>query len=214
MKRSFVHLSCGVLLFAAGCAPLFSDMQSARLVGKRKFEVTPGYTSAGRAFDGHRESIINYLGFQTAYGLSDKVDLRVRVEHGWLKRSYTGESYERTGFTGIGIGPKISLRKDRAALYLPVGYAQRLVQFQPTVLLTFPVINNKVELNPSAKHILTFCDVCWEPLLAVNLGVGISSDLRKWAIRPEYGLLYDLGSQGHYTNFAVGFSMNLSALSK
>lgn len=93
----FLVLNVGWIL--GSCAPLFSDMQSARLVGKRKFEVTPGYSSV-------------------------------------------------------------------------------------------------------------------EPLVAFNIGMALSSDISKWAIRPEYGVLSNLNAKGHFSNFSLGVTLNLSTISK
>lgn len=198
-------------LIPGACAPLFSDMQGARLVGKRNFEITPGFSSVGITQEGHKQRVASYLGFSAAYGLSDKVDLRLRFEHSWLKRSLSGE-YGRIEHNLIAIGPKINLARDRAALFLPLGIGPGdIVQFQPTLLFTVPIVRGKVELNPSLKHLATICDVCWEPLVAVNAGLAISSDVTKWAIRPEYGVLYNLRSPGRFSNFSIGVSVNLSA---
>lgn len=195
------------------CAPLFSDMQSARLVGKNNVEITPGYSSVQFAREGQRESVGSFVGLQAGYGLSDKVDLRVRYEH------YQYENEETNVFA---FGPKIGLVKDRIAFYLPVGFAfggfvqesSNSWQMHPTILFTLPIEPNKIEFNPSVKHIVSFCNDCYNPLFAFNLGAGLSSDLSKWAIRPEYGLLYNLNEKGHYENFSIGLSLNMSLLFK
>ncbi len=47
-------------------------------------------------------------------------------------------------------------------------------------------------------------------MVAFNAGFSISSDLSKWAVRPEYGIVYDMQQKARYANFSIGLSMNLS----
>lgn len=51
-------------------------------------------------------------------------------------------------------------------------------------------------------------------MVAVNGGLGISTDLSKWAIRPEYSLVQDISKGSMYRSFSIGLSLNLSLLSK
>src|SRR5688572_5854881 len=105
--------------FLGSCAPLFSDMQSARLVGKRKFEITPGYSSVGLLEEGDQEKVASFIGFQAAYGISENVDLRFRFERVRIKSSNDKDADHHLDFNVVGIGPKINLIKDRVALFLP-----------------------------------------------------------------------------------------------
>ncbi len=197
------------------CAPLSSDLQSARLVGKKRIEITPGYSSVQfaekEAQTGEKkpqESSGKLIGLQVAYGLSDKVDIRLRAEH-FQFREFSANVFS--------IGPKVSLVKDRVALYLPVWFVDfKPVQLQPTLLLTFPIIKNKIEFNPSVKSILSVggYDAGTGLMIAVNGGLGISTDLSKWAIRPEYSLVKDISKGSLYRSFSIGLSLNLSLLSK
>jgi len=213
-QRMAISLLVNLGWFLSSCAPLFSDMHSARLVGKKEFEITPGYSSVGMTEPGQKTGLSNFLGFQAAYGISDRVELRFRFEHSWLKRSVMEEEDDQVTVNVVGIGPKIRIVKDRLALFLPIGFAEGLVEFQPTLLATIPIVQNKLDFNPSVKHLMDICDVCWQPLVAFNVGFAISTDVTKWAIRPEYGVLYNLNNKGHFKNFSVGLSLNLSALSK
>ena len=197
------------------CAPLASDLQSARLVGKKAVEITPGYSSVQFAKEEKsngekdtKESSVKLTGLQVAYGLSDKTDLRLRIEHIQF-RGVTTDVFS--------IGPKMSLVKDRVALYLPIWFVNFTpAQFQPTLLLTFPVLKNRVEFNPSVKNIISVGG--YDPnssfLFACNLGFGISTNLSKWAIRPEYSLVYDVKEKCQYRSFSIGLSLNISLLTK
>ena len=195
------------------CAPLSSDLQSARLVGKRRIEITPEHSSVQFAEEKSQsenkpvqESTARLIGVQVAYGLSDKVDMRFRMEH-----------FEYKKFTAnvFSIGPKVSLVKNRVALYLPVWFVDfKPVQLQPTILLTFPIVKNILEFNPSVKSIVSVggYDPNTGVMFAFNAGLGISTDLSKWALRTEYGMVYDVREKCQYRNFSIGLSLNLSLL--
>lgn len=189
-------------------APVFSDLQSARLVGDKNLEVTPSYTTMAYPRDKEtgEAGSQSHLGLQAAYGLSEKVDLRFRFEHIW--ESGYGDNNEQV----IALGPKFSVVKDRMALYLPFGTALSdfsTAQLQPTVLFTLPVVRDKIDFNPSAKYLLTFCEDCVD-YWAFNLGMAFSNDVRKWAFRMEYGFLLTPGDEGTYRQFSCGLSLPLN----
>ena len=189
-----VVLGCGSVL-AVGCAPVFSDLQSAKLVGRDRVEITPSYSSVSSSGEdgGH---VQNELGLQMATGLARSLDLRaryVRVE----------------GVNVVGFGPKVGVVKDKVALALPVGFAfgedvdsAESWAIHPTLLLTAPV-NRRVELNASTKALIPFSE--GDTLVAFNLGAGFG-DLERWALRTEVGMLFNPGESGHFTQVSVGFT--------
>lgn len=195
------------------CAPLASEMQSARLVGKNHVEITPGYSSVQFAEEKPRtredvvkESTGKVMGIQVAYGVSDKVDFRARVEQITFRNVTT---------TVFAIGPKVSLITNRVALYAPLWFVDfKPAQVQPTVLFTLPIVRNNVEFNPSVKSILSVGG--YDPnngfMVAVNTGLAISTNIRKWALRPEYSIVYDVKNSCYYRSFSIGLSIHLSAL--
>jgi hypothetical protein len=193
----FLALSCGVVV-SPGCAPVFSDFQSAKLVGRDRVEVTPSYSnvSVSGTDGGH---VQDEYGLQVATGVLDRLDLRaryVRVE----------------GVNVLALGPKIGLVKDKVALAVPVGFAfgkdvdsGKSWAVHPTLLLTAPV-NPHVELNASTKGLIPLSSGGGDALFAVNVGAGFGN-LERWAIRPEVGFLFDPGKAGHYTQFGVGLTL-------
>ena len=187
-----------VLVLTYSCAPVFSDIQSARLVGKGNFEATPNFTTTSQTFEGESDHIQNHYGLQLGYGLSKRIDLRARYE-------YIGLDSDGGSTNVFGIGPKVSLLKDRIAAYLPVGFAFGgdvegidEVEVQPTLLFTIPVGKN-IEINPSVKGIISN-----EFYMAFNLGLGLSTNPNKYVIRPEYGILLNPGESGRYGQFSIG----------
>jgi hypothetical protein len=55
-----------------GCAPVFSGLQSAKLVGKHKLELTPSYSRVYWSGDGDSEHLQSHLGvyYHASLGLS------------------------------------------------------------------------------------------------------------------------------------------------
>lgn len=152
-----------VTLFAANsCAPVFSNLQSAKLVGKGNVEAAPHFTSTSHYSE--TEHIQDHVGLQLGYGLSNRFDIIARYEN------ISGPSNGNANV--FGIGPKMSIIKDRMAAYLPVGFAfggdidgMDQFQTQPSLIFTFPV-GRYVEINPSTKAIISN-DVYY----AANLGL-------------------------------------------
>ncbi len=197
MEIVAAKLLMGVVLWSlTRCTPFVCDMQSASLVGKKKIEVTPGVTSIQFARERKTEQPSQtsgqLKGIQIGYGLSDKIDLRLRVEQ---------LQYRNTSMILFSIGPKFMLMKDRIALYVPIWFLDFVpAQTQPTLLFTIPIVKNKIEINPAIKNIISLggYDPTTGMLVGWKVGLGISKDLSKWAIRPEYGRVYNVNEKSKY----------------
>jgi len=163
--------------------------------------VLPYYTTTSETEEGETNGIQNHFGLQVAYGVTPKFDLRMRVENIWEKGGQFGD-----GITIMGLGPKFSLVENKLAIYLPIGRAlgestSDTWQFQPSVLYTLPAIKNKLDINLSPKYIFTFCEECPD-FAAVNLGLAISSNLSKWAIRRNMVSYMILAKKAMHHNLA------------
>lgn len=205
IKLLFVYILLGFQLGFQSCVPVFSELQSARLVGKNRFELTPMFSTVSASDQGTTEHLQNEYGLQAMIGVSDKVDFRLRTE----VLTFRGSDYFDWGAI-FGFGPKISLIKDKMSISLPFGTSiddnfMNEWEFQPALLLTWPAVPGKLDITLSPKYIWSFCENC-QNLGAINIGLAISTDLSKWAIRPEYGQLYDFGESGHVGQFSIGLS--------
>ena len=206
LKTSQIFFVISILLVSfslQNCAPVFSELQGARTVGKDNVELTPSYSSVSFADEDGSEKVQNEVGIQVALGVSPRVDIRARYEYVWIPD-------DGGNVSAIGIGPKFSLVKDKLAISLPIGRAlgegtSESWEFLPTVLFSLPIKKDILDLNVSPKYIIQFCEEC-ESFLAINAGFSISSNLNEWAIRPEFGLLYNPGESGHYAQFSIGVS--------
>ena len=188
----------GATLVPVGCAPVFSDFQSAKLVGRDRVEITPSASTVSVSGEdgGH---VQDEYGVQVATGVVDRLDLRAR--------------YVRAeGVNGIAFGPKLSVVKDKVALSVPVGFAfgedvesGKTWAVHPTLLLTGPV-NSHLEVNGSLKGLIPLSRDGGDTLVAFNVGLGVG-DLEKWVIRPEVGFLFNPGESGHFTQFGIGLTI-------
>lgn len=197
------------LFFSQGCAPVFSEMQSARLVGKGNTEFTPSFSRITFSQDGETEGVQSHVGLQVALGVDEKVDVRLRYEYIW-----EGED----NISVIGLGPKVSLLENKIAFYLPVGRAlgeatEDTWEIQPTMLFTLPAIEDVLDITLAPKYIFPFCKGC-ESLVAVNLGLSLGRDVSDCAFRPEFGLLFNPGEKGNLSHFSFGFSQRIGNYSK
>ena len=203
MKRFVFAASLPILLLLNRCAPVFSEMQSAKLVKKGEVEATGLYSNVGFTDEGNADHVQNHLGLRMSYGLSDKINLRFGYENVFESGAESAHI--------IGVGPKISILENRIAAFIPLGTALGKDistgdswQIHPTALFTVPVTDN-IEFNPSAKWLIPF-NRDQENLVALNFGAGLSTDIDRWVVRPEIGLLYNPGNSGHYTHYSIGFT--------
>jgi len=211
-KWSAKILLATLIAFIIGCAPTFSTLQSAKLVDKGKFEVTPSFSMVYFSDEDSMVHCQNHYGFQVAYGLQDKLDFHLRYE--FINVPPIEELYgESFNVNVLGFGPKIGIVKDRIAFCVPIGFAfggdiggiSETWQFHPTLIATLPVGNN-FEFNPSSKLLVPLSGNS-DILIAFNLGAGISTNLDKWAIRPEAGFLLNPGEEGHFTHVSIGVTV-------
>jgi hypothetical protein len=210
-KKRLAVLMLGIMLGASAClVPPFSDLQSAKLVGKGRVELTPHYSSITASGEDGSDHIQDNFGIQAGFGVTKLMDFRMRFE--FLRHSDSGEKYDES-FLGyvFGFGPKFILIKDWLALFLPIGFAygedikvSETWEFHPTVLFTIPV-SQAFEINTSAKSLIPYRKK-QNTFYALNLGLGIGRDLRQWAFRPEIGILFDPEGDKHYFHFSLGFT--------
>jgi hypothetical protein len=179
----------GGTLVPIGCAPVFSDFQSAKLAGRERFEITPSASTVSVSGEdgGH---VQDEYGVQVATGVLDRLDLRAR--------------YVRA--------EGVNVVTDKVALAVPVGFAfgkdvesGKTWAVHPTLLLTGPV-NPHVEVNGSIKGLIPLSKEGGDTLVAFNVGLGLGN-LEKWVIRPEVGFLFNPGESGHFTQFGIALTV-------
>jgi len=192
------------ITLVTGCAAPFADLQGARLAGKGRMQITPSVSTVAGSANGESEAIQREYTVQIAGGVAENVELRARYTRVMLAE----DSYSGGGINVIAAGPKFAIRPGRVAVGLPVGFAfadgmvaGETVQFHPTVFVTVPATQG-LEVNVSGKALLP------EAALAVNLGLGLSTNLDRWALRPEIGVLKYPGDDGYIWQASIGLSWN------
>lgn len=202
-------------LFMSGCAPVFSELQSARTAGKGQVELTAGYATVnnGEYRDGEfimaSEKVQEQIGLQAAYGITEDLDMRVRFEH--ITVADDGGNVNVLGF-----GPKYEIVDNIFSVYVPVGFAfggdfqgkiEDTWEIHPTLLATVP-FNKYIELNTSSKFIHAFHKDGWN-YMAFNAGLGLSTDLDKYVVRPEYGWAWctNDNNSDKFRQFSIGVTI-------
>ncbi len=198
-------------LLLTGCAPVFSDFQSASPVETGQLEVTPSFAPIWSSQAGHTEHLQYNFGGQAAYGIRDW--LEIRAGYGRIQFGESDEGIHVTGF-----GPKLGLG-DHAAFYLPIGFAfgngievADMWEIHPTLLYT-ATLSTFARVTPSGKVLLPVGgeNRRGDTLVAFNLGASFSRNFDEWAVRPEAGILMNPGESGLVWMLGLGVSYRLGA---
>lgn len=202
LSRAVLTATVGVT--TAACTPPFSELQSARLVGVGHREMTVGYNTVSAGYAGDNAHVQNEVSAQAAFGVAANADIRARYDH---------ITTPDGAFHALSAGPKFGLVRDAVSLYLPVGIgwggeveSARTLVLNPTLLATGR-FDQHAELTGSMKYYWWMHNTNEPKLFAWNLGLGLSSDLDRWALRPEVGLLRDVKNSGHNAQFSLGLTI-------
>ena len=79
-------------------------------------------------------------------------------------------------------------------------------QIEPTYIHSF-TLGKYFEFNPSIKALIPLDSDTKDYLFVYNLGFGISSNLSKWVIRPEAGILSSPFEEGGLPHMSIGLSL-------
>ena len=208
--------------FLFRCSPVLSDLQSARHLEEGQIEVTPAGSWQGWSKERDQDQQY-HVGVQAGLGVSKKLEARLRYEliNYSVDFSDTDDPFfspesETLNIHSLAMGMKYSLIEDRLSVYLPVGFGfgsdagdvSQTLQAQPTLLFTHRFADF-VEVTPSVKYLWLFDN---DDFYGFNLGAGLSTDLDKWAIRPEFGYFNNSSVGGYFWHFSVGFSWRTGVL--
>ena len=173
MRFTFLHII--VALLVLNCAPItFSNMQSASIVDKGKYDITGSMSSSIGSY--------NY-GFQLAYGIGERSNIRMRLDRIKINPNSSSNSEDflnpsniniNESFTHLSFGVKRQLINNRLAAYIPISftkndkYSDVFTLFEPTIIYslrykkyfeinpinrTLPHVKKIVEWNPITKSV-------------------------------------------------------------
>ncbi|MBN1755424.1 hypothetical protein JW877_04325 [bacterium] len=192
-----------ILLFCFSGCYTFSTMQRAKLLQKGDFEITP-YLSTVYYNSGSTDRMTYQYGLQSAYGLNDRLNFRVCYELIDIENSQDPWHF-------LSIAPKVPIMGDWLSFSFPVGTVfgsgvetSDSWQVHPTLMATIIPLE-WMELNLSAKG-LVFAEKDYDNLVALNSGFGLSTNLDRWAVRPEFGVLFNPKEQFYFFSWNLGFT--------
>lgn len=202
---SFIILS--ISMFSC-VVPVNTSMEGPRMLRKGQGEVTASYSRNSIGNEGVSETVNNNYGLRVGYGISDKVDLKLR----YVRLVTALEDVdEGSSLNYLSIAPKISIKDKVLAFNLPFGIyfteGENTEFISPQVLLGHSFASNKVDLYLNTKLDI-FLEEEATNYFGLNIGAAFSSDLDKWAVRPEFGYMLALDEEveGHIITLGLGFS--------
>lgn len=163
--------------------PLISEMQSARTIERKKLEITPILQLS---------TTQKQVGVQFRTGIGEKMDVHFKGEFGRFENRYSygfGSTKYSTDYGFFTCGLKYGIVKDHLAVNFPIGiYMERnavAFGFGPSLIGTFPIVKDKVELSLIPKINTVILNEGMGLFFTAHTNLALSSDLNKWAIRPE-----------------------------
>jgi hypothetical protein len=214
-----ILIGIGLISSCTPIAPVCTSFDNAKMIKKGDVESSVMYSSYSceriTGFQNFNEvtswaTCNNNYGFKINVG-GDNMNCGFHYEN----MQIPGES--KFSINYLSVEPKFSLIQDKSAFSIPIGYyftkeGGNLFQLTPSFLFTFSD-DNYVEFNLSPKFII-LCNpsASVNPFLfmgSLSAGFGFSSNIKKWAIRPEIG--YTVGipdvSYGIF-HYGCGLTLN------
>ncbi len=206
MKMSIIT-SVALLFLCTSCiAPVNLVHDNAHMLEVGKWKVA---ASTAQYYSREGESRLNTnFGLLAFYGVAEKTTLHGRFER--LTNTSSFSELDGSWATGDGInyvefGAKFGLIEDRLAIDLAMGgysnTGDQLIVFDPRLIFTTR-FNQNIELNAIGKAHIFISQVGALPVPAISLGLGLSTDLDRWAIRPEVGV-------DGYLSWGIGVEFHL-----
>lgn len=215
-------------LLLSGCVvvPVNLSYESARMLDKGQIQLQGSYSRYNAVKD-TSANLCNNFGFAANYGVSEKYSIGLRYEHLDMTPAFGDifDSEDTEDFAQIlkmnyfEINNRIRIKEDFIAIGIPVGMyiindiTETAEDFNswgyffidPRIYFTFFAKSDIFELSivPKVHIIAGFLGA--QVIPGISLGIGLSSDLNKWAIRPEIG--YD-----KYLSFGVGVNFNINTI--
>jgi hypothetical protein len=224
MKTKFFIL-VSMSLFLGGCfAPLNLSYDSAKNLDKGQLEIQGAYSRYYAPNDSLPSTLINTnWGFSLGYGITNRYTLKFRYEYispsNIFKDVFDTKDFNNLfSLSYFEINNKLQLAKDNLAISLPLGayFFNRsalnggfglMMSFDPRLYISFFRSTNVFELSIIPKVHVIFGSGAGALNPGISLGMGFSSNLNKWAIRPELG--YD-----RFLSFGLGANINLNTTKK
>lgn len=200
MRCLFVMLVVsGLFSSCASVLPLNHSFEKAGTLGEGGVEIS-GHVAPYEIhhFDRWDRGGENY-GFRVGYGMSDRFDLKLRYDRMNVSPAFDGRLRSTQAISFI---PKFAAVPQKLALLMPFThytnrfdngyrYKEELLSVAPQFLYTFTNRKQRIDLTLGSKTDIIFGMNGADGnnlFFGAHVGAGFSTDLRKWAIRPEIGV--------------------------
>jgi len=203
--RLLFTLSVLLLLCCASCGvvPINNTFEKAGTLKKGNVEAAGNistYSDMSWTWNGNNTKYrfgIKNVGARLGIGLSDNTDLKFRYEH-----MVTSNLEGFKSMSYFSIVPKFALTADEFSLLVPISvYNYRNDNWSnesngttgsiaPQLLYTFTNAKRNADLTLGVKGDVLFGGGGAILLFGSSLGAGFSSDLNKWAVRPEVAITF------------------------
>jgi len=177
----------------ASAQSIFTTYDDAPVLGPNRIAITPSIASVAATFNGTTERFGTLYGARVTFGAGERADI-----------SATLGRFQEAGGDGVNLmnlGVKVPISAGRVSLLAPIGFSfgsgvevGQSAHVDPGIAFTRP-IGKTVDLNPSARVILPFCDDC-DPLLGFEVGVGMRSSGNHVNVRPTFGVVVNPRESG------------------
>jgi hypothetical protein len=216
-----------ITILIGGCfAPVNLTYDSAKTLNKGQIEVQGMYSRYNVTNDTLSSALINQnYGISLGYGITDRYTMKIRYEYidptVTFQKVFGDISEDFKGMNSMSyfeVNNKLMLVKNNLTLGLPVGayfYNTKMLDvknggmgwftFDPRLYITFFRSTKFFELSVVPKLHCLFGAFGGYVTPGISLGMGLSSNLDKWAFRPEIG--YD-----KYLSFGAGLNFNFNTI--
>jgi hypothetical protein len=221
ITRTLLFLLTSASLFSCAFAPVNNQYEKAGTLQKGTVELSGNYSHYAVTGGGESEGANNNYGFRVGYGISDKFDLKLRYERlvptGAFSFDDDDASENVKGINYISLVPKFAIVEKKLSFLIPVSfysyketlddtqYNNRFVSIAPQLIYTSTARTNKADVTFGLKADGIFGEGGGAVLLGATVGAGFSSNLDKWAVRPEIGASF-LGG-GAFVSFGIGLQL-------
>lgn len=206
-KLKFRHAAGAGFILTLLLTQCIVPYESARMLPAGATEVKAAFSHGSDHYEGESESLSNNFGLGVGYGISDHLNLKVRYE-----RIAVADS-DGEGINYLAFGPKYAIVPDYVAVMMPLGVyfgdGESTWGIHPGLLFTLPAKNQRVEGTFGVRTDIFF-EEGTEMLVGFNIGLGLSQDLERWAIRPDLGFVINPGEKGSILTLGVGVSYNIT----
>ena len=221
MKPAFkLPLLLLAAIFLTSCSsmlPVNSYFEKAGTLQKGATEISGHATGYSVSHFERTDKVSGNYGFRVGHGVTDRLDMKFRYEN----QTYTSNFDNRLkSVQYVSFVPKFAVEQGKLAVALPIStyftkyeiegttYKETYASITPWVIYTATTRSNKADLSLGMKYDLIFGGE-GNTFFGGFLGAGFSSNLDKWAIRPEVGVSLS-DRKVTYWNYGIGLQFILS----